>query len=218
MDASSNPARRRDYRAPVREAAALRTRDAIVLAAKQLFEERGWAATTVRSVGDAAGVSPKTVEADFGTKGALLEAAVSYAIRGDLDPTPVAQRDAIAQVEAASDAGTMLKLHAAHLRRTHERSARIAFVVEQAAATDPIAAERWREMNRNRAAAIRRATETLLSKPGRKRGLRRRDVEAAFWVALDWATYRTLTEQARLTPAEYEGWLRSYYRATFLEH
>src|SRR5690349_11251570 len=160
---------RRGYHAPGREAAASRTREAIVRAAKQLFEDRGWAATTVRSIADAAGVSPKTVEADFGTKAALLEAAVAYAIRGDFDPRPVAQREAITQVEQAPDAAAMLRLHAAHLRRVHERSARIAFAVEQAAPADPIAADRWRQMNRNRTAAIRRATETLLQKPGRRR-------------------------------------------------
>ena len=53
--------------------------------------------------------------------------------------------------------------------------------------------------------------------PGRKRGLRRKDVQASFWVALDWSTYRTLTEQAHLTPDQYEAWLRRYYNVTFLE-
>ena len=72
-------------------------------------------------------------------------------------------------------------------------------------------------MNHNRVVAIKQATETLVRKPGRKRGLRRRDVEASFWIALDWATYRTLTEQAHLTPTQYEGWLRNDYKATFLE-
>jgi AcrR family transcriptional regulator len=215
MEAKSKPLRRA-YHAPEREAAAVRTREAIVQAAKHLFEERGWSATTVQSIAAAAGVSPKTVEADFGTKAALLEAAVTYAIRGDLDPRPVAQREAIEQVEQAPNAPAMLMLHAAHLRRVHERSARIAFAVEQAAAADPVAGERWREMNRNRTYAVQRATDVLLQKPGRKRGLRRKDVEASFWVALDWATYRTLTEQAHLTPAQYEDWLRRYYRAMFL--
>ena len=186
-------------------------------AAKQLFEDRGWAATTMRSVADAAGVSQKTVEADFGTKAALLEAAVAYAIRGDFDPRPVTQREAIAEIEQAPDAATILMLHAAHLRRIHERSARIAFAVEQAAAADPTAADRWQQMNRNRSAAIREATDALLEKPGRRRRLRRKDVQASFWVALDWGTYRTLTEQAGLTPDQYEGWLRRNYKATFLE-
>jgi hypothetical protein len=42
-------------------------------------------------------------------------------------------------------------------------------------------------------------------------------VEASFWIAIDRATYRTLTEQAHLTPAQYEAWLRRYYKASFLE-
>src|SRR6266699_3597868 len=85
----------------------------------------------------------------------------------------------------AADAATMLALHAAHLRRVHERSAGIALAVEQAAAADPIAADRWRQMTRNRSFAIHRATDTLLGLPGRKRGLRRRDVQASFSVAFD---------------------------------
>jgi AcrR family transcriptional regulator len=208
---------RHRYHAPKREAAAARTREAIVCAAKQLFEQRGWAATTIRSISDAAGVSPKTVEVLFGTKAALLEAAVDYAIRGDLDPRPIAQRKSLAQVEQAPDAATMLELHAAHLRRIHERSAAIARAVEQAAAADPIAADRWQQMNHNRTVAIQHATETLLAAPGRRRGLRRQDVEATFWVALDWGTYRTLTEHANLTPNQYEAWLRRYYTAAFLD-
>ena len=209
--------RRQSYHAPRRQAAAARTREAIVSAAKHLFEERGRAATTIRSISDAAGVSPKTVEALFGTKAALLQAAVDYAIRGDLDPRPVAQREAIAEVEQATDAETMLELHAAHVRRIQERSAAIARAVEQAAGADPIAADRWQQMNRNMAHAVGRITEMLLAAPGRRRGLRRQDVEATFWVALDWATYRTLTEHANLTPKQYEAWLRRYYKAAFLE-
>jgi AcrR family transcriptional regulator len=215
MEASDKPRRR--YHAPAREAGATQTREAIVGAAKQSFEERGWSATTLRSIADVAGVSVKTVEASFGTKAALLEAVVTYAIRGDLDPKPVAARERIAEVEAAPDAASMLRLHAAHLRHVHERSARIAFAVEQAAASDPIAAERWHEMNRNRAFAIERATEVLWGKPGRKPGLTKGDARASFWVALDWATYRTLTEHAHLTPDEYEAWLYRYYAGVLLE-
>jgi AcrR family transcriptional regulator len=207
---------RNSYHAPKREAAAARTREAIVAAAKHLFEQRGWAATTIRSISDAAGVSPKTVEGLFGTKAALLEAAVDYAIRGDFDPRPIAQREAIAQIEQAPDAATMLELHAAHIRRIHERSAAIARAVEQAAAADPIAADRWQQMNHNRTVAIERATETLLATPGRRRGLKEQDVTATFWVAHDWGTYRTLTEHAKLTPNQYEAWLHRYYKAAFL--
>lgn len=96
------------------------------------------------SVAAAAGVSSKTVEVVFGTKAALLKTTVDYAIRGDLDPTSMPRRPVVARTEAAPDAATMLRLHAAHLRAVNSRSARLAVVVEQAAPADATVAERWR--------------------------------------------------------------------------
>ncbi len=214
----NNDRARRAYNAPRREAAAARTRDTIIRGAGSLFAERGWAATTIRDVAEHAEVSPKTIEALFGTKAALLHAAVDYAIRGDTDPVPMPQRTAIARMERAASAAAMLDLHATHLRRVNERSADIAWVVEQAAHDDTAVASLWTKMNDGRTFAVEWATTTLLAKPGRRRGLRRRDAEAAFWVALDWSTYRTLTRQARLSGAEFETWVRRYYRLTLLQH
>ena len=71
-------------------------------------------------------------------------------------------------------------------------------------------------MNRNRTYAVGWAASTLLAKPGRRPRLRRRLVEATFWVALDWGTYRTLTAHARLSAAGYEEWLRDYYASALL--
>ena len=207
---------KRRYRAPKREAAAARRREAIVRAAKELFEERGWGATRVHDIAESAGVSQKTVEALFGTKAALLQAAVDYAIRGDTEPLPMPQREAVARMEAAPDAAAMLALHAAHVRAVNERSARIAAAVEHAAAADPAVAALWQQMNRNRAFGVRWATDTLRAKRGRRPHLARHEVEATFWVALDWSTYRTLTEHAGLDPTGFERWLGRYYAATLL--
>src|SRR5216117_257931 len=121
---------RRRYHAPVREAAAARTYEAVLIAAKRAFERRGWSGTTIRGIAAGAGVSHKTVEALFATKGGLLRAAVDYAIRGDVDPVPMTRREPVAEMEAAPDAATMVRLHAAHIRRINSRSARIAWVVE----------------------------------------------------------------------------------------
>lgn len=212
--ADKRPKRRYDARG--RQAAAAERRLAVVAAARSVFEEKGWAGTTLREIGEAAGVSQKTIEAVFGTKATLLQAAVDYAIRGDIEATPIAQRESVARIETAPDAATMLRLHALHLRTINARSARIARAVEHAAASDPAVAKLWRQMNDNRAFAVRWATETLLRKPGRRKGLKRDHVEAALWVAIDWGTYRTLTEQAGLDDDGYEAWLRRYYQTTFV--
>jgi AcrR family transcriptional regulator len=207
---------RRSYDASGRRAAAEERRLAVVGAAREAFEQRGWAAVRVREIAEAAGVSQKLVEAVFGTKAALLQAAVDYAIRGDVDPLPMPRRESVQAMEAATDATAMLRLHARHVRLVNARSARLAAVVEHAAPADPAVAGLWRRMNQNRRYAVEWATETFLGKRGRRRGLRRPQVAAAFWVALDWGTYRTLTDLAGLDDDGYEDWLRRYYASLLL--
>ena len=207
---------KRRYDSSGRQAAAARRQLAVVTAARDAFERRGWAGVTVREIAEAAGVSQKTIEAVFGTKAAVLKAAVDYAIRGDIEALPIAGRESVHEMEHAGDAAEMLRLHASHLRVINARSARIAAVVEQAVAADPAVEALWRRMNDNRAHGVRWASKTLLRKPGRRPRLRRDHVESIFWVALDWGTYRTLTAQAGLDAAAYERWLRGYYAATLL--
>lgn len=205
---------KRSYHAPSREAAAAETRGAIVAAAKRVFELRGWSGATMAAIAADADVSPKTVEAVFGTKAMLLKATVDYAIRGDVDSTPIRRRPVTTEMEAAPDAKTMLDLHAAHLRRANERAAPIAFVVEHAAQSDPRVAELWAEINRNREDGVQWAARTLLGKPGTDH-LDIGTVEKIFWVALDWGTYRLLTEHVGLDADGYEQWIADYYRRMF---
>ena len=127
------------------------------------------------------------------------------------------QREAVTQMEEATDAQTMLKLHAAHLRRVNRRSAGIAAAVEHAAITDSAVARLWRQMNKNRTYAVSWASTLLLSKPGRRPDLTEADAKTAFWVAIDWGTYRTLTQHAGLTAAQFEQWLLDFYHRQFLD-
>jgi AcrR family transcriptional regulator len=204
----------RRYRAPLREDGALRTRRLITKAAKETFEKHGWSGATVSTIAERAGVSQSTVEAVFRTKPVLLKAAVDYAIRGDIDPTPIRGREITMQIEAAPDAISMLELHAAHLRGVHGRSAHLAFVVEQAAKSDKRVAALSRQMNENRRDGVEWAARTLLSKP-RVTHLGTADVEKTFWVALDWANYRLLTDQAGLSAQDYQQWTLEYYLRMF---
>jgi AcrR family transcriptional regulator len=200
---------KRRYHAPRRLAAAERTREAIAAAGKRQFEEKGWAGTTIRGIAAEAGVSPKTVEAVFGTKASVLQAAVDYAIRGDVDPPGMTERPAIEEMAAAPDAGSMLRLYARHLREVNERSGGIAWAVEHAARTDPIVGELWERMNRNRLGGVRWAVRTLLEKPDAV-GLDPVVAERVIWVALDWGTYRLLAGQAGMDGDEIEAWLAGY--------
>jgi AcrR family transcriptional regulator len=204
----------RQYRAPLREQAALRTRLLITKAAKATFEKQGWSGATMATIADRAGVSQSTVEALFRTKAVLLQAAVDYAIRGDIDPTPIRGREITDQIEAAPDAVSMLELHAGHLRAVHGRSAHLAFVVEHAAKSDKRVGALWRRMNENRRYGVEWAARTLLAMPATGH-LSASDVEKTFWVALDWGNYRLLTDYVGLSAEQYQEWILDYYLRMF---
>src|SRR6266516_1803887 len=202
----------RPYHAPQRAAAAARTREAIMAAAKDAFERRGWSGATMRGIADQAGVSVKTVEALYRTKAGLLKQAVDYAIAGDVRPTPILARASVAAIQAAPDAPTMLGLHAHHhARGIGQRAAPILWVAEQAAPTHPDIAKIWAQNCDNRRTAARWAAATLLTKPGVPPHISQRYAEEVFWLAIDPATYRSLTLGRGLSPSGFETWLRNFY-------
>src|SRR5690348_16637917 len=86
---------KRQYRSDLRAAQAVDTRRRIVSSAARLFVEQGYGATTVDAVAEAAGVSRKTVFTAVGSKLDLLTTAVDWAVAGDDQPVPVADRSAM---------------------------------------------------------------------------------------------------------------------------
>jgi len=207
----------RPYNAPRRAQAAAQTREAVLRAAKARFEDAGWVGTTIAAVASDANVSPKTIEASFGTKSALLAAVVDYAIRGDVDPRPMLSRAAVDAERDAPDAATMLDLHAHRSAAIAARAARIASVVETAAGGDARVAELWARMTGNLQFGVGKAAEILLTKPGVRPGLTRNEAEESFLVAMNWDTYRALTGMRGMTPQGFEDWMRRYYRRMLLE-
>lgn len=207
---------KRPYHAPRRAAAAALTRQAILAAARRQLEARGWSGATIRAIAADAQVSPKTIEALFTPKSALLAAVVDYVFRGGDPETPVVEGDTARAVEAAPDAATMLARYADHVTAINARAARITSVVESAAAADEQAAALWARMLQNRRYGARWAAETLLAKPDAPPALEIDDVERVFLIGLAPETYRTLTGELGHTDAAARDWLHSYYRRMLL--
>jgi AcrR family transcriptional regulator len=206
----------RAYHAPRRAAAAARTRESIVAAAKDVFERLGWSGTTMRAVADQAGVSIKTIEALYRTKTELLKTAVDYALAGDLRSVPILGRESVAAMQDAPDAPTMLALHARHTRNINGRAASVFWVVEQAASDSKDMAVLWAQMTENRRTGSHRAAVGLLAKPGLAPHVTERYAEEVFWVAIDPATYRSLTLGRGFSADDFEAWLRNYYEKMLL--
>src|SRR4030081_1441666 len=83
---------KRRYESPRRREQAAETRRQILGAAQRLFEERGYAATTMAAIAGEAGVALKTVYVVFEAKSGVLRALWNLVLRGDQDEIPVAER------------------------------------------------------------------------------------------------------------------------------
>jgi AcrR family transcriptional regulator len=71
-----------DPRARAAQTKRIRTRAALIAAADSAFSRRGWAATRIEDIADAAGVSPATAYNHFPTKHALLGTVYEPHVRG----------------------------------------------------------------------------------------------------------------------------------------
>src|SRR5215207_5262218 len=189
MTTGQAPPRRRAYRSPRRQQQAAETRAAVLAAAVQLFGERGWAATGMREVARAAGVSVETVYAGFGSKSDLLLAALDVAVVGDAAPVPLARRPEF----AALGRGTR-----------HQRIAattRLYLALREAAASDPDLARRHREGEERRRVSVEQAIFLIM---GRAATRQERD---GLWAVGAVDVYQLLTELSGWTPQQYQTWV-----------
>jgi AcrR family transcriptional regulator len=205
----SKPATR-PYNAPARAAAAERNRAAIISAAQAGFEEHGWARTTIPAVANSAGVSPKTVEAQFQTKANLLAVVVTSIGRSPADV------EASKQFQEATSAISALPFHSAYAAPRSARSARIARAVMEAAPTDPKVAEIAERMRRNLDFGAQWAARIMMGKRGLAGGLSFEEAERVFRFAIDPGTYRTLTGELGLDDDGVREWMLRYERGMLL--
>jgi AcrR family transcriptional regulator len=134
------------------------TRERIVAAATRLFVERGYLDTTVAAVARAAGVAVQTLYLSFGSKIALLEAALA----GGAADAGAAWLD---EVRAERNGRLALAHHVAAAAAAVDRQFPLSAVL-RAAAADP---EPAALLARERAAALSlhaRAVDELADKPG----------------------------------------------------
>ena len=122
----------------------------MLAAARRLFLDRGYAATTVATIAAEAGVSVETVYKAFGNKAGLVKSVVGVAIVGDDEPVPMLQRELVRRIEAEPDARRKLVMYGEHLTRSAPRHVPVQLLVRAAASSDPAAAEVWEQMTTER--------------------------------------------------------------------
>ncbi len=210
----SEPAKR--YVSEVRDEQARRTRRAIVTAARDLFLAEGYAATTIDAIAEAAHVSRRTVFNSVGGKVALLKLALDWAIVGDDEPVAMADRPAVAAIQAERDPRQALALWVRTITDAAARIAPVGAVLYAAADGDPEAADLLAESARGRMWGARAFVAHLASLDGLATEVSEQQAADLCWALMDGHLYRLLVGERGWTAAEFERWLFTSLAATLL--
>ncbi len=196
----------RPYRSPKRQEQARRTRERILAAASGEFRSTGYAGTTVSTIAAAAGVSAPTVELVFGTKAALLKAAIDVAIAGDDEPVPVLARPWAARARAAATAGEYLAVVAEVLIEAAQRADGLVLVAFEAATNDPRLRPLAEQLRTQRAATAAWIIEGVATRAAFRPGVDHDHAVDVVWLLMDPAVFCRLTVDRSWTPERFGSW------------
>lgn len=215
MPEDVKPSRRR-YDASGRRARARQARTEIITAARRLFEQNGYAATTVADVASQANVSPETIYKSFGSKANVLAAVVAAAVRGDSEATPLRERPVIDAIRDEQDPNRQLELYGTLLAQTNPRLAPLVRVMREAAPADPEIADALAQLNANRLEGMRELAALLAARGALKRGVSRQQATDALWTLNSPEVYELLVVERGWNARRYGRWITQQLAAALL--
>lgn len=174
---------KRRYSSAQRTAQAADTRRSVLVAARELFVERGYADVGVGEIAQRAGVNLDTVYRSVGRKPQLLLAVIDQILGSSDEPLPAEQRDYVIAVRAAVTAEAKLRTYADALASLMPRLAPLFAALRQAAASDAECASVDKELADRRARNMR-----LLAAELRATGRLRTDLDDDRVADLIWST------------------------------
>jgi AcrR family transcriptional regulator len=209
-----NPRRR--YDASGRRARAQQTRDEIALAARRRFVENGYAGTTIADIAHHARVSPETIYKGFGSKRALLDAAVTSSIRGDTEATPLRSRPVIDDIRQEQDPRRQLQIYGELLAEVNPRLAPLVRVMREAASSDPEVAAALSELNGNRLESMNEFAGLLAGRRALRPGIYKRQARDVLWTLNSPELYELLVLERGWSNRQYARWVAGQLTAALL--
>ena len=196
-------------RAAPSQARTRRTRAAVVEAARTLFLERGYAATTIESISDLSDTPQATVYRLFSSKLGILKAVLDVSIVGDDQSVPMADRPQVVSLLGDPDPVNQVTGFAALLRDLMARTAPVHRLLADAARSDAEAASLLAEIARQRAEGQRRIARSLARSGALKPGLRERDAADVIHALASPEMYGLLVFDRGWSGDRYEEWVRA---------
>jgi AcrR family transcriptional regulator len=198
---------RRRYEAPNRRAAADQTRRQIIEAARRLFLERGYVATSMAAIAAAAGVSHETVYAAFGPKPVLFRYLIEIALSGTDAPVPALERASTRDMQAEPDPSRRLEMFAHVIRLIQERLAPLFDVLREGARTDPDLKAYQDELSERHLGHMRAFAAHLAAVGGLGDGLSIEMAGDVIWIMTSVEFFLLCVRERSWTPDFFEQWL-----------
>jgi len=206
----------RSYRSPLRDEQARQTRNGILAAARRLFTEHGYTATTVAEIAAAAGVAVDTVYAAVGAKSVIFRLLLETAISGQDEAVPAEERDYVRRIKAQPRARQKIATYAAAVRAIGERQGPLHLVLRDAAAQAPELARARDDIISRRAKNMRLLAQDLLATGDLRPDLDSDQIADVVWTMNSAEFYHLLVHECGWSPTRFEQWLADTWCRLFL--
>lgn len=188
------------------------TRRRIIAAATELLVRDGYLQTTMADIARQAGVAVQTLYLSFGSKVAVLTAALDTAIGGDDEPVPVLGRPWFARLCAEPDPVTALDILVGTATEIIDRVYPLYAAMSNASA-DPELAEVRDRSKRQRFASHLPAMQELARRDGFNPHLSVQRATEIFYTLMSEETYGLLVAEHGWTVPDWSGWARHHLQA-----
>ena len=182
-------------------------RAAVVEAARALFLERGYGATTIEAISDLADVPAATVYRLFSSKRGILKALLDVSIAGDDEAVPLAERPTVRSLLTDPDPRNKVAGFVGLAADVNSRVAPLYRILASAAGSDPDAAALLDELTRQRQEGQRLIARSLARAGALRPELRERDAADVIHALMSPEVYRLLVLDRSWKPERYERWL-----------
>ena len=199
----------RPYQGAARQARTRRTRAAVVEAARSLFAERGYAATTIEAISDRSDTPQATVYRLFSSKLGILKALLDVSIGGDDQAVAMADRPQVRALVEDEDPKNQLAGFAALLGEVMDRVGAVHRILADAARSDEDAASLLAEIARQRHEGQQRIARSLARSGALRPELRERDAADVIYALASPELYGLLVFDRGWSGERYGTWLRS---------
>ncbi len=190
-----------------RQARTRLARRAVVVAARELFLERGYPATTIEAISDRSDVPPATVYRLFSSKLGILKALLDVSIGGDDEAVEVLDRPDTRAALADADPEARLSGFVHIAVAVNTRTLPIYRILASAAGSDPDAAALLSDLTRQRDEGQGKVARSLARAGALRPGLGAREAADIVHALLSPELYQLLVADRGWTPERYEQWL-----------